>query len=188
MDRGRGMFCPFCGKHMSSLTRFCFTCGRCLEFLKDADQTEHQTYCINVFNILNEGHSYAVIVDMMSSLHGVNISLRTLKVNWTKPGCTAERIIPLQTPWVTPSDWNFVDLDNYLATARCGQVLKQKYNFRVKRDYVMNLLRELNPRGCESRTRRRFTRRTYHSMGPNYIGTQMVMINLSHSVWPYRDA
>ncbi|XDV52365.1 hypothetical protein PO909_021099 [Leuciscus waleckii] len=40
MDCGRGMFCPFCGKHMNSLTRFCFTCGRCLEFLKDADQTE----------------------------------------------------------------------------------------------------------------------------------------------------
>ncbi|XP_041742792.2 uncharacterized protein LOC121574230 [Coregonus clupeaformis] len=40
MDCGRGMFCPFCGKHMNSLTRFCFTCGRCLEFLKDADKTE----------------------------------------------------------------------------------------------------------------------------------------------------
>ncbi|XP_038593704.1 uncharacterized protein LOC119917449 isoform X1 [Micropterus salmoides] len=42
MDCDRGMFCPFCGKHMSSLTRFCFTCGRCLEFLKDANQTETQ--------------------------------------------------------------------------------------------------------------------------------------------------
>lgn len=49
------------------------------------------------------------------------------------------------------------------------QVLKQKYNLRVKRDDVMNFLRELNPRGCESRARRRFTRRTYHSMGPNYM-------------------
>ncbi|XP_032368074.1 uncharacterized protein LOC116687080 [Etheostoma spectabile] len=40
MDCDRGIFCPFCGKHMNTLTRFCFTCGRCLEFLKDADQTE----------------------------------------------------------------------------------------------------------------------------------------------------
>ncbi|XP_034145240.1 G2/M phase-specific E3 ubiquitin-protein ligase-like [Esox lucius] len=40
MDSGRGMFCPFCGKHMTSLTRFCFACGRCLEFLKDVNQTE----------------------------------------------------------------------------------------------------------------------------------------------------
>ncbi|KAI9521602.1 hypothetical protein NQZ68_003756 [Dissostichus eleginoides] len=49
------------------------------------------------------------------------------------------------------------------------QVLKQKYSLRVKRDDVMKLLRELNPRGCERRSRRRFTRRTYHSMGPNYM-------------------
>ncbi|XP_034146275.1 uncharacterized protein LOC117593876 [Esox lucius] len=40
MDSDRGMFCPFCGKHMNSLTRFCFACGRCLVFLKDVDQTE----------------------------------------------------------------------------------------------------------------------------------------------------
>ncbi|XP_052416939.1 uncharacterized protein LOC127961735 isoform X2 [Carassius gibelio] len=40
MDCERRMFCPFCGKQMSNLTRFCFACGRCLEFLKDADQTE----------------------------------------------------------------------------------------------------------------------------------------------------
>ncbi|XP_034078839.1 uncharacterized protein LOC117550546 [Gymnodraco acuticeps] len=33
----------------------------------------------------------------------------------------------------------------------------------------MNLLRELNPRGCERRSRRRFIRRTYHSMGPKYM-------------------
>ncbi|KAK5619159.1 hypothetical protein CRENBAI_024064 [Crenichthys baileyi] len=49
------------------------------------------------------------------------------------------------------------------------QVLKQKYHLRVKRDQVMNLLRGLNPQGCERRARRRFIRRTYHSMGPNYM-------------------
>ncbi|XP_039454836.1 uncharacterized protein LOC120433158 isoform X1 [Oreochromis aureus] len=49
------------------------------------------------------------------------------------------------------------------------QVLKQKHKLRVKRDVVMRLLRQLNPQGIALRTRRRFTRRTYHSMGPNYI-------------------
>ncbi|XP_049894755.1 uncharacterized protein LOC126386440 [Epinephelus moara] len=49
------------------------------------------------------------------------------------------------------------------------QVLRQKYNLRVKRHHVMNLLQELNPRGCKRRARRRFLRRTYHSMGPNYM-------------------
>ncbi|XP_067108274.1 uncharacterized protein [Osmerus mordax] len=40
MDSDRVVFCPFCGKHMSQLTRFCFSCGRSLEFLNGADQTE----------------------------------------------------------------------------------------------------------------------------------------------------
>ncbi len=86
MDCGRGMFCPFCGKHMSSLTRFCFTCGRCLEFLKDADQTETSDILHQCVQYFNEGHSYAVIVDMMSSLHGVNISLKTRKSKLNEAG------------------------------------------------------------------------------------------------------
>ena len=49
------------------------------------------------------------------------------------------------------------------------QVLRQKYHLKVKRDNVMNLLRELNPRGCERRARRRSIRRTYHSLGANYM-------------------
>ncbi len=39
--------------------------------------------CVQYFN---EGHSYAVIVDMMSSLHGVNISLGTLKSKLNEAG------------------------------------------------------------------------------------------------------
>ncbi|XDV29436.1 hypothetical protein PO909_032566 [Leuciscus waleckii] len=48
-------------------------------------------------------------------------------------------------------------------------VLLQKHKLRVKRDDIMRLLQELNPQGTEQRTRRRFIRRTYHSMGPNYL-------------------
>ncbi|XP_076850597.1 uncharacterized protein LOC143500366 [Brachyhypopomus gauderio] len=93
------MFCPFCGTHFSQLASFCFSCGKSLEFLKEQSEDDVMRFCIGYFN---EGHSYDVIVDMMSSLHGVNISLRCL-------------------------------------------------------------------RGCEMRARRRFVRRTYYSMGPNYI-------------------
>ncbi|XP_027132678.1 uncharacterized protein LOC109139637 [Larimichthys crocea] len=34
------MFCPFCGNHLNQLLRFCISCGRSLEFLKDTDKTE----------------------------------------------------------------------------------------------------------------------------------------------------
>ena len=39
-DSDRVVFCLFSGKHMSRLTRFSFSCGRSLEFLNGADQTE----------------------------------------------------------------------------------------------------------------------------------------------------
>ena len=47
--------------------------------------------------------------------------------------------------------------------------LKQKHGLCVKRETVMRMLRKLNPRGSLSRTRLRFIRCTYHSMGPNYL-------------------
>ncbi|XP_055051829.2 uncharacterized protein [Misgurnus anguillicaudatus] len=163
------MFCPFCGQHMSTVTRFCVTCGRCLEFLNDTDQMETRDILNQCVQYFNEGHSYAVIVDMMSSLHGVNISLRTLKSKLNEAGLYRRK------DYSSPNSvCNAIRLElrgpgQLFGYRTMWQVLKQKYNFRVRRDDVMNLLRELNPRGCESRTRRRFTRRTYHSMGPNYM-------------------
>jgi len=50
-----------------------------LEFLNGADQTEGPDIPQQCIQYFNEGHSYAVIVDMMSCLHGVHISLRSLK-------------------------------------------------------------------------------------------------------------
>ena len=47
--------------------------------------------------------------------------------------------------------------------------LKQKHGLCVKRETVMRMLCELNPCGTLSRTRHRYVRRTYHSMGPNYL-------------------
>lgn len=49
------------------------------------------------------------------------------------------------------------------------QALKQKYSFIVRRDDVMCLMRELDPSGIENRSRHRFVRRAYHSMGPNEV-------------------
>ncbi len=107
----------------------------------------------------------------MSSLHGVNISWMTLKSKLNEAGLNRRK------DYSSPNSVsNAIRLElrgpgQLFGYRTMWQVLKQKYNFRVKRDDVMNLLRELNPRGCESRTRRRFnvTRRTYHSMGPNYM-------------------
>ncbi|KAL6460937.1 hypothetical protein MHYP_G00309030 [Metynnis hypsauchen] len=106
---------------------------------------------------------------MMASLHGVNISLRCLKTKFKEAGLYRRKEYSS-----TNAVRNAIRLELYGPGQLFGyrtmwQVLKQKYNLRVKRDDVMVLVRELNPRGCEMRARRRFVRRTYHSMGPNYI-------------------
>ncbi|KAL2095580.1 hypothetical protein ACEWY4_007728 [Coilia grayii] len=49
------------------------------------------------------------------------------------------------------------------------QTLRQKHSLTVRRDDVMRLMREMDPSGLQNRTRRLFTRRTYHSMGPNEV-------------------
>ncbi|TKS70609.1 hypothetical protein D9C73_005943 [Collichthys lucidus] len=49
------------------------------------------------------------------------------------------------------------------------QILKQNHSLVVRRDDVMRLMAELDPCGAENRSRRRFVRRSYHSMGPNKI-------------------
>lgn len=39
----------------------------------------------------------------------------------------------------------------------------------LRRDTVMNVLREVDPQGVEMRRRRRINRRVYSSLGPNHV-------------------
>lgn len=164
------MFCPFCGQRMSRLTRFCSLCGRSLQCLWDMEDTtegpDMLQQCIHYFN---EGHSYAVIVDLMSSLHGVHISLRSLKSKLNEAGFYRRKDYSSTNAIIRAIRLELRGPGQLFGYRMMWQVLRQKYNLRVKRDHVMNLLRELNPQGCERRARRRFIRRTYHSMGPNYM-------------------
>ncbi|XP_056880216.1 uncharacterized protein LOC130520538 [Takifugu flavidus] len=179
MDDMQVAFCPFCGKHLIRLTPFCCFCGRSLAFLNAIAHTEEPAVpgtsgdgpdllqqCIKYFH---EGHSYDVIVDMMSSLHGVNISLRSLKSKLNGAGLYRRKDYSSTNAIIRAIRLELRGPGQLFGYRTMWQVLKQKYNLRVKRDRVMNLLRELNPRGCERRARRRFVRRTYHSMGPNYM-------------------
>ncbi|XP_030579512.1 uncharacterized protein LOC115787648 [Archocentrus centrarchus] len=169
MDSSRVAFCPFCGAHMSRLTRFCFSCGRSLEFLNGTEQTERPDMLQQCIRYFNEGHSYAVIVDMMACLHGVHISLRSLKSKLNDAGLYRRKDLSSTDVITRAIRVELRGPGQLFGYRMMWQVLRQKYNLRVRRDHVMNLLRELNPQGCERRARRRFIRRTYHSMGPNYM-------------------
>lgn len=169
MDTERVKFCPFCGEHMSRLTRFCFSCGHSLEFLISTDQTDRLDMLQQCIRYFNEGHSYAVIVDLMSCLHGVRISLRSLKSKLNEAGFYRRKDYSPTHTIRRAIRQELRGPGQLFGYRTMWQVLKQKHKLRVKRDHVMNLLRELNPRGCERRANRRFVRRTYHSMGPNYM-------------------
>ncbi|XP_030580362.1 uncharacterized protein LOC115776739 [Archocentrus centrarchus] len=154
---------------MSRLTRFCFSCGRSLEFLNGTEQTERPDMLQQCIRYFNEGHSYAVIVDMMACLHGVHISLRSLKSKLNDAGLYRRKDLSSTDVITRAIRVELRGPGQLFGYRMMWQVLRQKYNLRVRRDHVMNLLRELNPQGCERRARRRFIRRTYHSMGPNYM-------------------
>ncbi|XP_039473093.1 uncharacterized protein LOC120441767 [Oreochromis aureus] len=117
----------------------------------------------------DSGHTYEVILDMLKTNHEISISLRTLKTHLKEAGLYRRgNYSPL--PEVRRAILNELRGPGQLFGYRTmWQVLKQKHKLHVKRSVVMVLLRQLNPQGIVSRTRRRFTRRTYHSMGPNYI-------------------
>ena len=104
---------------------------------------------------------------MMATLHGVRMSLCGLKNKLKEAGLSRRK-------GYSPSNIvrSVIRLElrgpgQLFGYRTMWQVLKQKYQLTVKRDDVMVLLRELNPVGCERRLR--FVRRTYHSMGPNYL-------------------
>ncbi|XP_073339900.1 uncharacterized protein [Pagrus major] len=147
----------------------CFSCGRSLEFLWGMDHTDGPDMLQQCIQYFNEGHSYAVIVDMMSTLHGVHISLRSLKTKLNEAGLYHRKDYSSTNAITRAIRLELRGPGQLFGYRTMWQVLKQKYNLRVRRDQVMNLLRELNHQGCERRARRRFIRRTYHSMGPNYM-------------------
>ncbi|KAL3968992.1 hypothetical protein ACER0C_002821 [Sarotherodon galilaeus] len=161
------MFCPFCGVGFSLFTPFCASCGRSLELLRDqAEGSDILQYCIKYFN---EGHSYSVIMDMMLSLHGVKMSLRSLKSKLNNAGLYRRKHFHSRTTIINAIRAELQGPGRLFGYRTMWQVLKQKHHLKVKRDDVMKILRELNPHGCQMRTRRRFIRRTYHSLGPNYM-------------------
>lgn len=114
------------------------------------------------------GHSYKAIVDLLKAEYDICVSLRTVQSKLSSLGLFRRKYSPS------------VDVRRAILQELHGpgqlfgyrsmwQVLKNKYKINAKRSDVMQLLAEMNASGTEARRRRRFTRRTYHSLGPNYI-------------------
>lgn len=116
-----------------------------------------------------EGHNYEVIIDFLATNYNISLSLSTLKRRLHMLGLTRRHNY---TPFATVETAISEELKGtgqLLGYRAMWQTLTQKYSLVVRRDHVMHLMRELNASGVQSRSRRRFVRRAYHSRGPNEV-------------------
>lgn len=136
----------------------------------------------------DQGYTYAVILDMLSTLHNIKMSLRSLKTRLKETELFRRKDVTL-SPLVDVRNAILMELrgpGRLFGYQTMWQVLKQKYKLTVKRSAVMRLLKQLYAQGTDMRTRHRFVRRIYHSMGPNYIWHVVDMINLNHLALLYQ--
>ncbi|KAI7809774.1 hypothetical protein IRJ41_016386, partial [Triplophysa rosa] len=101
--------------------------------------------------------------------HDIKISLRSLKRHLKNAGLFRRKSYSLLSDVRNAIRAELRGPGQLFGYRMMWLALQQKHKLRVKRDDVMRLLKELIPRGTDQRTRRRFFRRTYHSMGPNYL-------------------
>ena len=120
----------------------------------------------------HQGLSYTEIVFTLLRIHGVSLCVRQL-----------ERILPRLGQKRRFNDNNSSPLETIVeailkeieTSGQCivyrtmWRRLVRRYNLKVKRDKVLNLLRIIDPNGVDRRKRRRLLRRKYSNPGSNFL-------------------
>ncbi|XP_039608696.1 uncharacterized protein LOC120528585 isoform X1 [Polypterus senegalus] len=179
------MFCPYCGSQLGTgaAPAFCSTCGRSLAFLPSGDQSsaalggpptvsgnEHTLLVTDwITQYFYAGYKYEVILDFLKIYHGISMCLRSLKMRLKELGLSKRRNYSNISQVREAMEIEIQGPGQLLGYRMMHQVLLQKYKLRVRRRDVMNLLSEINPSATSARRTRRFVRRVYHSLGPNYV-------------------
>lgn len=176
------MYCIFCGEQMQGSVQTCASCGRHnpvhVETGDPPQQEESPSHCDPsssvsdidlITHYFHQGHTYEVILDMLFSFHGIQYSTRTLKNRLKQAGLFRRKNYSSMRDVRSAILREVRGPGQLFGYRTMWQILKQKYRLQVKRSVVMRLLSALNPTGTELRRRRRFVRRIYHSLGPNYM-------------------
>ena len=144
------------GKINTVNVNFCQHCGEHI----DVEQTLIAAY-------FRKGFEYNSIIAFLSKFHGISMSLRTLNSRLETYGLRRKSI---------------QDVDMFAVRQRIQQLLRgpdcmggyrsiwhtlKLEGIQVPRRYVEELLRELDPEGCEMRKAKKLRRRKYTSCGPN---------------------
>lgn len=133
------------------------------------DDNMSESDLINLY--FNQGYRNQEIIEFLT-LHGIDLSLSTLKrrlrqMNLVrKESCMAQ---PVSDENLKKAIQKEISGSGCFVGYRKMWSRLRKRGLTVNRERVMNLLRELDPEGVESRRRKRLRRRVYHTEGPNYV-------------------
>lgn len=119
-----------------------------------------------VSQYFKQGYNNLEILEFLK-LHGINISLSTLKRRLASLGLSRKSFVS--------NDELRSAIEKELGRSGCFVGYRKMWarlrmkGIIVKRARVMTLLKELDPHGVESRRKKRLRRRAYHAKGPNFV-------------------
>ena len=173
-----------CGNLLTNGDFFCQTCGSkkagrsCYNARPSTTTNEKEL----VEYYFNQNFQYNAIVMFLQIYHGIVISIRTLKRRLQHYG-SKRRASNISSDALHVIITMEVHNGPYAMKGYRGMWhhLRTSYGISVKRDTVMEMLREIDPEGTAVRRARRLHRRKYHSLGPNHCWH----IDGHHKLKPY---
>lgn len=145
----------------------CFAVAVLPDYLPNSLSTDRDALVEQYFHL---GFTYAEIVNLLISCHGIRLCLRQVKRILQKKGLRRRGRM-------------YTDFDSIIRCVECEiqgsgriigyrkmhQRLNVEHRLPVDRESVRIILKELDPEGVDGRRRGRLTRRQYFAQGPNYI-------------------
>ena len=160
------MFCHKCGRHLEVGDIFCCNCGVKTNFVEYNENENDEKELIAKY--FKRGLQYADILHILHKDHEIVMSLRTFKRRLSQYGLNKSDKTQLQkATGIINSELSQSGPSSEIGYRSMWNRLRTTFGVNIPRDAVMNILRELDPQGCEIRKRRRLVRRVYHSDGPN---------------------
>lgn len=148
--------CDTCEARVSINDNFCGLCGA---------QLSCETTAIKHY--FKQGYEYNVIIEFLSKFHGISMSLRTLKNRLKMLGLTRKCTV-FNEQELRARILREINGPGSMSGYRSLWHTLRREGYMVPRKKVEDLLKELDPDGCETRRAHRLKRRAYLNPGPNY--------------------
>ena len=115
------------------------------------------------------GFNYTKILSFLALYHGVRLSLRHLKRILVSQGLRRKKIQSRIERVVDAIDQELQSSGSCIGYRQMLQRLLKDHGLVIDRETVRRLVKGLDPKGVELRSRKRFKRRKYVAAGPNII-------------------